>query len=122
MELLKITGRNLRRMREESGLTQEQLAAQLGAQKQNISAIENGRRGLSSAMITHLCEIFACSPSEFFKLESNHHEGIDKLLEDEIGKMDRAGKATLYAKAVAMNTMDATGLRRRVEDRLRAAA
>jgi len=104
MDLLKITGRNLRRMREESGLTQEQLAHMIGAQKQNISAMEHGRRGLSGSTLTRLCEVFACAPSEFFQLSLDQQEGIDKLLSEEVGKMNKQGKAKLYAAALALNS------------------
>jgi len=104
MEINKVTGANLRRMRIEAGLTQEELAHYLGVVKQNVSAMEHGRRGLSGSTLTRLCEVFACAPSEFFQLAPDQQEGIDKLLSEEVGKMDRAGKARLYAAAVAMNS------------------
>lgn len=110
----KVTGANLRKMRETAMMTQEMLAAELGVAKQYVSALEVGRRGLSSAMLEQLCESFACAPDEFFRVGST--EPIDALLRDEIKKMSHHKKASLYAHAVAINTVRNGDMHRRVGD------
>ncbi len=44
MDMRKIVGRNLRRVREERGLTQERLAEISGFSQQYISGLEGGKR------------------------------------------------------------------------------
>jgi transcriptional regulator with XRE-family HTH domain len=44
MDMRKLVGRNVRRIRERKGLTQEQLAELSGFSQQYISGLEQGRR------------------------------------------------------------------------------
>jgi transcriptional regulator with XRE-family HTH domain len=44
MDMRKLVGRNVRRVRQEKGLTQEQLAEVSGFSQQYISGLEQGRR------------------------------------------------------------------------------
>jgi transcriptional regulator with XRE-family HTH domain len=44
MDMRKLVGRNVKRIRQEKGLTQEQLAEQSGFSQQYISGLEQGRR------------------------------------------------------------------------------
>lgn len=77
--------------------------------------MENGHRGISDHVIAELCEIFACPPSEFFRLtDGDHIDMVDELLGEEVRKLTRAGKAALYAHAVALNSGE--NLRRRRDD------
>jgi transcriptional regulator with XRE-family HTH domain len=44
MDMRRLVGRNVRRIRQEKGLTQEQLAETSGFSQQYISGLEQGRR------------------------------------------------------------------------------
>jgi transcriptional regulator with XRE-family HTH domain len=44
MDMRKLVGRNVRRVRQEKGLTQEQLSERSGFSQQYISGLEQGRR------------------------------------------------------------------------------
>ena len=44
MDMRKLVGRNAARLREEAGLTQEQLAERCGLSQQYLSGLESGRR------------------------------------------------------------------------------
>jgi DNA-binding XRE family transcriptional regulator len=55
----------LKRYRKRAGLSQSQLAEKLGMVKQNISAMENGSRGISKTTAHRLSEIFQVSPARF---------------------------------------------------------
>ena len=44
MDMRKLAGRNVRRVRQEKGMTQEQLAEVSGFSQQYISGLEQGRR------------------------------------------------------------------------------
>jgi len=110
MEVRKITGMNLKRLRESQTLTQEELAVRLTeldgikVGKQGISALENGKRPVTDKMLGFLCEILSCNPEELYKVDYNHLEDVDRLLLAEIAKMGRACKAELYSRAVSINT------------------
>jgi hypothetical protein len=48
-EITEVTAQNLRELRTQRGLKQEEIAAVLGLQKHNISKLETGTRALSAA-------------------------------------------------------------------------
>ncbi|HAK46770.1 MAG TPA: XRE family transcriptional regulator [Spirochaeta sp.] len=58
-------GKTLKRYRKRAGMSQPKLAAKLGMVKQNVSAMENGSRGISKATAHKLAEIFQVSPGRF---------------------------------------------------------
>ncbi|MBF9015719.1 MULTISPECIES: helix-turn-helix domain-containing protein [unclassified Oceanispirochaeta] len=58
-------GSSLRRYRKRNGMSQSELAAQIGTVKQNVSAMERGSRGISKVMVLKLSEIFQVSPARF---------------------------------------------------------
>jgi DNA-binding XRE family transcriptional regulator len=58
-------GSILKRYRKRTGMSQSELAEKLGMVKQNISAMENGSRGISKATAHKLAEIFQVHPGRF---------------------------------------------------------
>ena len=58
---------NLRRLRRESRLTQEQLASKAGMPSAQISHYESGRREPNLANLRALQEALGCPYAEFFK-------------------------------------------------------
>ncbi|HIW76015.1 MULTISPECIES: helix-turn-helix domain-containing protein [Gordonibacter] len=55
----KILGSSIRRLRDEQGLTQEQLASMIGnGSKQYISAIENGSKNVTIDVLCRIAEAF----------------------------------------------------------------
>jgi transcriptional regulator with XRE-family HTH domain len=63
-ELDSLMGRNLKRLREERGLSQEQLAERIESDRRYISAMENGR-GIGDSILQRLCEVFAVTEEVF---------------------------------------------------------
>lgn len=53
-------GRNVKRLREEKGWSQEELAVKLGVTDRAVSAWEHGRSYPRMAMLDKLCEVFRC--------------------------------------------------------------
>lgn len=102
MDINTIVGRNLRKKREKRGMTQEEVAKLLEIPKQNVSAMESGKRTVSYAMIGKICELFSITPECMFHL-NGHTDMVEELLHEEITKMDKSGKAKLYSHAVAIN-------------------
>jgi transcriptional regulator with XRE-family HTH domain len=54
MDMRKLVGRNVKRIRQEKGLTQEQLAERSGFSQQYISGLEQGRRNPTIVSIYEL--------------------------------------------------------------------
>jgi transcriptional regulator with XRE-family HTH domain len=54
MDMRKLVGRNLARLRREKGLTQEELSLRSGFSQQYLSGLENGRRNPTIVTIHEL--------------------------------------------------------------------
>lgn len=63
----KIEGANLRRLREDRGWTQEQLAEKAETNTKHISPIERGKRGIGVDLMTRFCSVFGVDELEFRK-------------------------------------------------------
>jgi transcriptional regulator with XRE-family HTH domain len=72
MDMRKLVGRNVKRVRQEKGLTQEQLAERSGFSQQYISGLEQGRR---NPTIVTLYELALALGVDYLELLSN---GQDK--------------------------------------------
>lgn len=54
MDMRRLVGRNVRRIRKEKGLTQEELSAESGFSQQYLSELERGRRNPSIVTLYEL--------------------------------------------------------------------
>ena len=70
---MKQVGDNLRKLRVESGYTQEQVSNYLGITQSNLSKIEHGDRNFNMTLLDKLCLLYNCSP-EYLLGESDLHE------------------------------------------------
>lgn len=55
LDIDEVIARNLRRLRRERNLTQEELGRMINAQPQLINMIENNRKGMGKDIMTRLC-------------------------------------------------------------------
>ncbi|MFN3932121.1 MAG: helix-turn-helix domain-containing protein [Brevundimonas sp.] len=62
MDLVVILGRNVRRLREEAGLSQEQLAFDAGMKRSYLSDLERGVRNPSVKAMARLAEALSADP------------------------------------------------------------
>lgn len=65
-------GENIKRLREEKGLTQAQLAEMLPCSQVLIVLWERGDRNVTSTYIPHLCRALDCDPNELYGMEDLH--------------------------------------------------
>jgi transcriptional regulator with XRE-family HTH domain len=68
MELPKILGRNLRRIREELGASQEEIAFRAGMNRAYLSDVERGERNPTVRVVGKLARALAVEPAELFRL------------------------------------------------------
>jgi transcriptional regulator with XRE-family HTH domain len=61
-----LIGRNLRRLRELRGLSQDDLADKMTVSKQRISGIETGREGMGKDVMARACKALEVHPWEFY--------------------------------------------------------
>jgi len=64
MDMRRLVGRNVRRLRLARGLTQEQFAERSGYSQQYISDLERGRRNPTVVTLFELSQVLAVEPSE----------------------------------------------------------
>ena len=67
MDMRKLVGRNVKRIRQEKGLTQEQLAEVSGFSQQYISGLEQGRRNPTIVSIYELATALGVSHMELVR-------------------------------------------------------
>lgn len=72
-----ILGREIKRVREEKGITQEELASRMNVNSQNISSYERGERGPSLFWMNRLYMALEIDPAKFT-------EGFYKKLNSEL--------------------------------------
>ncbi|HIY99933.1 MAG TPA: helix-turn-helix domain-containing protein [Firmicutes bacterium] len=69
MEIAKIVGENLKLARQAKGVTQRQIAAELGKYQSDYSDYERGRVELDYEKIVYLCKRFDITPNDLFGIE-----------------------------------------------------
>jgi len=67
MDMRKLVGRNVKRVRQEKGLTQEQLAELSGFSQQYISGLEQGRRNPTVVSLYELATALGVSHMELVR-------------------------------------------------------
>jgi transcriptional regulator with XRE-family HTH domain len=67
MDMRKIVGRNVRRIRQGIGLTQEQFAERAGFAQQYVSSLENGRRNPTVVTIYELSQALGVAPMDLLR-------------------------------------------------------
>jgi transcriptional regulator with XRE-family HTH domain len=67
MDMRKLVGRNVKRIRQEKGLTQEQLAELSGFSQQYISGLEQGRRNPTIVSLYELATALGVSHTELVR-------------------------------------------------------
>jgi transcriptional regulator with XRE-family HTH domain len=67
MDWAKVVGRNVRRLRKERGLTQEQLALDAGIDLTYLGGIERGRRNPSVSVLGRIAAALGSAPSRLLE-------------------------------------------------------
>jgi transcriptional regulator with XRE-family HTH domain len=67
MDMRRLVGRNFARLRQERGLTQEEVAARSGFSQQYLSGLERGRRNPTIITLYELAEALGVSHVELVK-------------------------------------------------------
>ncbi|MFT8247213.1 helix-turn-helix domain-containing protein [Roseomonas sp. BN140053] len=64
MDMRRLVGRNVARIRREKGLTQEQLEARSGLSQQYLSDLERGKRNPTVVTLYEIAQALAVTPVE----------------------------------------------------------
>jgi transcriptional regulator with XRE-family HTH domain len=75
-------GKNIKRLRASSGLTQQALAKAAGLTHNFINDIENGKKWISANTLAKLSEALNASPHQFFLLDVEDNEEIATYIND----------------------------------------
>ena len=71
MEIRDVFARNLRRLRQKKGLSQEALAHEAGVDRTYISALERSVYGASIDMMDKLAKVLEIEPAELLNINSS---------------------------------------------------
>lgn len=63
MDMRKLVGRNVRRLRQQAGMTQEELSAKSGFGQQYISDLELGRRNPTILSLYEIAQALGATPT-----------------------------------------------------------
>ncbi len=66
MDLPRQLAATLRRMREEAGVSQADMARRLGISRVSLTRLENGGQNTTLKTLGQLCRALRCSPGELF--------------------------------------------------------
>lgn len=93
-------GEALRELRELRGLTQQQVADQLGKTVNYISLLENGHRGISIGLLNELCKLLRVPPAfATFLATASGGRGAQKKIMRQIQTLIRSALATQSQQA-----------------------
>ena len=70
MELRRIVAQNLRRLRQDRGLTQEELAGQAGLNRNYVGMVEREENSPTVDTLEDLAKVLKIEPDEFLKRSS----------------------------------------------------
>lgn len=68
IDISKLFGENLRKLRKEANLTQEQLSEKLEISQKHLSKIETGNQFASAQLISKIANILELNPSQLFEI------------------------------------------------------
>lgn len=78
-EQMRIIGRNLRRYRQNCGLTQSVLAEQVGLETSSYTNLENGKRGVSLIVLRRLADALGVSVDCLIYEDDQYDKGIRNI-------------------------------------------
>lgn len=67
MKLRELVATNLRRLRQENSLSQEELADRAGINRNYVGMLEREQHAATIDTLEKLAEVLACDPVEFFR-------------------------------------------------------
>ena len=70
MTLREVVAKNLRRMRQAKGLSQEELADRAGINRNYVGMLEREQHSATVDMLEKLAEVLEADPVEFFRRET----------------------------------------------------
>jgi transcriptional regulator with XRE-family HTH domain len=77
MDMRRLVGRNVRRLRRLRGLTQEQLADKIGFDQRYISGLENGRRNPTVVSLYEIAQGLGATPVDLISPDEDGGPGAD---------------------------------------------
>lgn len=76
-DLMKLFGFNIKHLRRQRGLSQQELANILDMERSHLVAIEGGKKATSFSTLVKLANIFECPVSQFFSTKTDADHAVD---------------------------------------------
>ena len=104
----------LAQIRRVTGLTQAQVAGQLGVSKATYSAWETGRAELGAERICALCELFRCTPNDILGYaQANRHFSLLSKEDENVLALFKAQPPNMRQHVIGIMDYTAKGRRNR---------
>jgi transcriptional regulator with XRE-family HTH domain len=79
MDIRKMFGQNLRRIRLTAGVSQEAVAEKMGVDRAHVSSMERGQQNVTLLTVWQAAQALGCRPAEFLDENSAATEGASDL-------------------------------------------
>lgn len=99
---LKSIGRGLLERRTSNGLTQQQVAEQVGIQPESVSRIENGQIAPTLMRLQQFASIYDCSITALVSEASAHPTDLALRIARELGELNEIDRQFVASQAVAL--------------------
>lgn len=109
-DLMKLFGQNIKQLRRQRGLSQQELANILDMERSHLVAIEGGKKATSFSTLVKLANIFQCSVANFFAAKSDNSGSETTVYLQEFArdyKTIKSAVAKIQAKADQNQSGDA---------------
>ena len=95
-DILKVLGKNIKKVRKEKGYTQDYVAEQINVSTDLLRSIENGRNIVSITTLLNICNFLQVSPNTLFaELLDFKEETLDSSLLNLTNQLSKQGKNIL---------------------------
>ena len=95
-DILKVLGKNIKKVRKEKGYTQDYVAEQINVSTDLLRSIENGRNIGSITTLLNICNFLQVSPNTLFaELLDFKEETLDSSLLNLTNQLSKEGKYIL---------------------------
>ena len=102
-DIKKIFAHNIKRLRKNRNLTQEQFAERIGVQWKTVANFESGRNIASCENLQSICNKLKISPAELFLLKAEKPSDIKQKIDLILNRVDDEKLKTIYGLILLLN-------------------
>lgn len=102
-DIKKIFAHNIKRLRKNRNLTQEQFAERIGVQWKTVANFESARNIASCENLENICNKLDISPAELFLLKAENTNDTKQKIDLILNRVDEEKLKTIYGLILLLN-------------------